>query len=96
MNPNMMLLAFAKITEGEFPFVLEYEMNGQRYLIEDTVVCTWEGYDMSNNFAIFGRPYSRMWNALLNSGDKAKKYLLSLNRIRNLCLLKEELTLKQE
>ncbi len=59
-----------QITEGEFPFVVEYEINGQRYLIEDTVVCTWDGYDASNNFAIFGYPSSREWGESLKSGNE--------------------------
>ena len=67
-----------QITEGEFPFVLEYEMNGERYLIEDTVVCTYDGYDMSNNFAIFGFPYSRSWDASLKSGDESKRLFIEL------------------
>ncbi len=65
-----------KITEGEFPFVVEYEMNGEVFLIEDTVLCTYEGYDMSNNFAIFGYPYSRMWRASLKSGDESKRLIV--------------------
>ena len=39
-----------QITEGEFPFVLEYEINGERHIIEDTVVCKFDGYDLSNPF----------------------------------------------
>lgn len=65
-----------QITEGKFPFVLEYEKNGERYLIEDTVVCTFDGYDMSNNFAIFGFPYLRSWDASLESGDESKTSLI--------------------
>lgn len=65
-----------QITEGKFPFVLEYEMNGERYLIEDTVICTYDGYDMSNNFAIFGFPYSRSWKVSLESGDESKRLFI--------------------
>ena len=65
-----------QIAEGEFPFVVEYEFNGERYLIEDTVVCSWDGYDMSNNFAIFGYPYSRIWDASLKSRDESKRVLI--------------------
>ena len=57
------------IMEGEFPFVVEYEMNGERYLIEDTVVCAFDGYEV-NNFAIFGYPSSRKWNMTLKSTGK--------------------------
>jgi len=65
-----------QIREGEFPFVVEYEMNGERYLIEDTVVCTYDGYDWSNNFAVFGYPYRRTWGASLKSGDKSKRLII--------------------
>lgn len=60
-----------QITEGEFPFVVEYEINGKRYLIEDTVVCTFDGYNSAtNNFAIFGYPSSRKWSTSLKSGNE--------------------------
>ena len=59
-----------KITEGEFPFIVEYEINSERYLIEDTVVCTWDGYNPENNFAIFGYPFSREWGEALKSGNE--------------------------
>ena len=31
------------ITEGEFPFLMEYEYDGRTYVIEDVAVCTYEG-----------------------------------------------------
>ena len=65
-----------KITEGEFPFVVEYEYNGERVLIEDTIVCTYDGYDMSNNFAIFGYPYSRTWDITIKSGKEPKRTII--------------------
>ena len=33
------------ITEGEFPIYLEYEINGERYIIDDIVVCSYNGID---------------------------------------------------
>ena len=63
--------AAPQITEGEFPFVFEYELNGQRYLIEDTVVCSFDGYNSAtNNFAIFGYPSSRKWKESLKSENE--------------------------
>ena len=53
-----------QITEDEFPFVVEYEIDGERYIIEDTVVCSFDGYDHS---AWFAKP--RTWNAHLKSGN---------------------------
>ena len=35
----------AAITEGEFPIYLEYEINGERYIIDDIVVCSYNGID---------------------------------------------------
>ena len=36
-------LTAPEITSGEFPFVIEYEFDGKTYIIEDTVVCSYEG-----------------------------------------------------
>ncbi len=58
-----------QIKEGEFPFVVEYEMNGERYLIEDALVCTFDGYGI-NNFAIFGYPTPRSWSMKLKKTGK--------------------------
>ena len=55
-----------QITEGEFPFVLEYEMNGQRYLIEDTVECYFDGYDKTNPFWPY---YPRTWYSGLKNNS---------------------------
>ncbi len=35
------------IKEGEFPFVLEYEMDGEHYLVEDTLIYKYDGHDPS-------------------------------------------------
>ncbi len=43
-SPN---LTEPEITSGEFPFVIEYEFEGETYIIEDTVVCSYEGNDPS-------------------------------------------------
>jgi len=66
-----------KITEGEFPFVLEYEMDGQRYIVEDTVVCTFSGYDLSDPFPLID--YSRIWHQSLKSGEEEKRLILELD-----------------
>lgn len=60
-----------QITEGEFPFIVEYELNGEKYIIEDTVVCSFSGYDAS---AWFAEP--RVWNAHLKSGNENKRIIL--------------------
>ncbi len=63
-------------TEGEFPFIFEYEINGERYLIEDTVVCKFNGYDLSNPFPFM--KYSRTWYQSLKSGQEQKRLILEL------------------
>ena len=68
---------FPKITEGEFPFVLEYEIGGQRYLIEDTVVCKFSGHDLSNPFPFLD--YSRTWDSKLKSGNEDKRVLIEFD-----------------
>ncbi len=64
-----------QITYGEFPFYVEYEMDGERYVIEDTIICEFDGYDSS---AWFAKP--RTWNIKLKSGDESK---CVLNREEN-------------
>ena len=36
------------ITEGEFPICLEYEIDGERYVIEDVVVCSFKKIDTTS------------------------------------------------
>lgn len=49
------------IKHGEFPFHLEYEMYGKPYEIRDTVICDFDGYDMSAG-------KFRSWEEHLKSG----------------------------
>lgn len=53
---------------------MEYELNGERYLIEDTVVCSFDGYDLSDPFPIID--YSRTCKQLLKSGEEEKRNIL--------------------
>lgn len=59
------------IQTGEFPFKVTYEVNGETFTIEDTVICTYNGLDHS---AWFGKP--RTWNEYLKSRDEEKTVLL--------------------
>ena len=61
-----------QITTGEFPFVVEYEMNGENSVIEDTVVCEFDGYDLSA--LTFNKP--RSWNAYLKSREEEKRLFI--------------------
>ena len=65
-----------KITEGEFPFIVEYELCGEKYVISDTVCCTFDGYDKSNPFPFID--YSRTWYQKLKSGNEDKRLLIEL------------------
>jgi len=53
------------IEDGEFPFHFIYEINGETFNIEDTVVCKFSGFDQS---AWFTKP--RTWDEHLKSGTK--------------------------
>ena len=61
-----------QITTGEFPFVVEYEMNGETFVIEDSVICEFTGYDPSA--LTYHKP--RTWNSRLKSGDEEKCVLI--------------------
>lgn len=56
-----------QITYGEFPFYVEYEKDGEKYVIEDTVICEFTGFDNSLGFQTI-----RIWSAKLKSGDENK------------------------
>ena len=54
-----------EITYGEFPFRIEYEINGERFVIEDTVICEFDGFGMG----AMGDPKIRKWKSRLASGS---------------------------
>ncbi len=62
-----------QITYGEFPFYVEYEMNGQRYVIEDTILCEFTGihYDSTT------LTQRRTWDMRLKSGNEFRYVLFS-------------------
>lgn len=53
-------------TYGEFPFHLEYEINGQEKTVEDTVIVKFDGFGLSEGS---GRKYIQ-WKKTLASGNK--------------------------
>ena len=55
-----------EITYGEFPFRLEYEINGKRIIVEDTFVCEYDGIGINEGEGKF-----RKWKGYLssNGGD---------------------------
>lgn len=53
------------ITYGEFPFKLVYEIDGKKKLIEDTIVCEFDGFV---NYGTAGKV--RRWKTTLKSGNE--------------------------
>lgn len=64
------------ITYGEFPFRLEYEINGQSELIEDTLIVEYKGVGIDE-----GRGKYRKWESRLESGNE-KIYLFQSDLIK--------------
>ncbi len=54
-----------EITYGEFPFRLVYEINGERKVIEDTLICEYDGIGMNE-----GQGKYRKWKERLASGNE--------------------------
>ncbi|MFX3673177.1 MAG: hypothetical protein ACE3JQ_01845 [Paenisporosarcina sp.] len=54
-----------EITYGEFPFRLEYEINGERKVIQDTLICEYDGIGANE-----GQGKYRKWKERLASGNK--------------------------
>ncbi|CAM2777453.1 hypothetical protein PASE110613_00170 [Paenibacillus sediminis] len=54
-----------EITYGEFPFRLEYEIKGERKVIQDTLICEFDGFGADE-----GRGKYRKWKKHLASGNE--------------------------
>lgn len=54
-----------KITYAEFPFRLEYEINGQREVIEDTLICEYAGIGINEGIGKYHE-----WTERLASGKE--------------------------
>jgi hypothetical protein len=64
------------VTYGEFPFRLVYELNGERTVIEDTIICEYDGLGADEGQGIF-----RRWKAwFLSSGDEKGRYGVILSQ----------------
>lgn len=53
---------------GEFPFKLTYELNGETKVIEDVLVCEFDGYKSS------GSEKKRVWKTTLKSNSELMPY----------------------
>lgn len=62
------------ITYGEFPFRLEYEINGERKVIQDTLICEFDGFGANE-----GNGKYRKWKNSLASGNSFRELLLESN-----------------
>lgn len=63
-----------EITYGEFPFRLEYEINGERKVIQDTLICEFDGFGKDEANGKY-----RKWKESLASGDSFRQPLLEAN-----------------
>ena len=61
-----------QITYGEFPFYVEYEMGGERHIIEDTIICEFSGIVHS-----LGISKVRTWDMSLKSGNEIRYIFFS-------------------
>lgn len=60
-----MILQEPEITSGEFQIVVEYEIDGETYIIEDTVVCSYKGIDRTGGF-----PQRMYYSSLKGESDR--------------------------
>lgn len=54
-----------KITYGEFPFRLVYEIDGERKIVEDTLICEFDGFELEGENGKY-----RKWKSRLASGNE--------------------------
>lgn len=67
------------ITYGEFPFRLEYEIYGRRYVIKDTLICEYAGIGSNEGIGKYNK-----WEGRLLSGSE-RVTLLKLNNDMEIC-----------
>jgi len=78
-----------EVTYGEFPFHLVYEINGQQKVVQDTLICEYDGIGMNE-----GQGKYRKWKERLASGNKSI-LLLNADGASGIAFSNKE-TLKQE
>jgi len=52
-----------EIKYGEFPLKIEYSVNGEQFVVEDTIICEYDGIGMNEGIGKY-----RKWNIRLASG----------------------------
>jgi hypothetical protein len=75
-GPLLMEITFVRpskpeIKHGEFPFELEYEYNGERFTINETIICDYEGI----SFSLEGGN-SRNWTCYITNNNEYGQYYL--------------------
>lgn len=68
-----------KITCGEFPFVLTYELNGKRNIISDTIICEFDGYTEPTTAGQYRKWKVSIKNAGMNSKSEDHVHIPILN-----------------
>ncbi len=61
-----------KVKYGEFPFKIEYEINGEKKLIKDSVICEFDGIEWNESRGKF-----RKWKWHLKSGNSTDLVIFS-------------------
>lgn len=64
-----------EITYGEFPFTLVYEINGEEKVIEDTIVCEYDGIEIGRSEKV------RQWDGYIKSTRSKHIQLLDLKNL---------------
>ena len=67
------------ITYGEFPFSLEYEINGEKVKVEDVVICQYDGVGIGDNGKFL------KWKKWISSTNEEDLLLLSEGDIKIYC-----------
>ncbi|MCL1885743.1 MAG: hypothetical protein FWF98_03145 [Dehalococcoidia bacterium] len=62
-----------EITYGEFPFRIEYEILGERFVVEDTVICEFDGFGWGGSSSKY-----RKWKSHLASGQEGNLVILKV------------------
>ena len=76
------------ITRGEFDFRLEYEVDGERIVIEDTIVALFDGFSADAGSMAWYRTWrlhlasdKRAQQLLLHELDDGRKYIITLEEL---------------
>ena len=63
-----------KVLHGEFPFNFEYEKSGQKVVINDSIICDFDGIGMNEGVGKYNK-----WKEQLTNGGDTEILLLKVN-----------------